>query len=118
MFVAALAVIWLSSNSRSISSLIRLCCKFICMAFKSHTERSHVPYVSTLILPITVGTFHSLNCFGDVIYMPQTHTYQNIAKLLNHPRILESTYLDHTMCKWHFYKFGLLTSAVFDDGRF
>ena len=29
--------------------------------------------------------FHVLNCFGHVIYVSQTSTYQNIAKLLTHP---------------------------------
>ena len=28
---------------------------------------------------------HGLNCFGRVIYSPHTNTYQNIAKLFNHP---------------------------------
>ena len=37
-----------------------------------------------MILRSTAAVFHSLNCFGYMIYMPQTSTYQNIAKLLTH----------------------------------
>ena len=40
---------------------------------------------TTTILPITLGTYHGMNCFSHMIYMPQTSTYQNIAKLLTHP---------------------------------
>ena len=62
---------------------------FIYAAFKSHKGWSNVPVSAptTIILPTTVNTFQSLNCFGRVIYMPQTSTYQNIEKLLTHPRI-------------------------------
>ena len=36
----------------------------------------------------TMGIFYGLNCFGHVIYTLQTHMYQNIIKLLNHPNSL------------------------------
>ena len=58
-----------SSNLYSISLCIRQCFTFICAAFKSHAEWNYA-YVSTsatLILPTTVGTFHSLDCFSHVI---------------------------------------------------
>ena len=35
---------------------------------------------TTMILPTKAGTFNCLSCFGHVIYMLQTSTYQNIAK--------------------------------------
>ena len=37
---------------------------------------------TTTILPTTVSNFHSLNCFGYMIYIPQTSMHQNIAKSL------------------------------------
>ena len=49
---------------------------------------SNTRYVSTpttTTLTTTAGTFHSLNCFGHIICIPQTSMYQNIAKLLTHP---------------------------------
>ena len=30
----------------------------------------------SLVLPTTVGTFRGLNCFGHIIYVPQTNTYK------------------------------------------
>ena len=72
---------------KHISSPIRLHCTFISMAFKSHIEWSNAQYISTLttiILPSTAGNYHSLNCFTHMICMPQTSTYQNIAKSLTH----------------------------------
>ena len=41
---------------------------------------------TTSILPTSVSTYLGLNCFGCVIYLSQSSTYQNIAKLLTHPR--------------------------------
>ena len=52
-------------------------------SFKSHMKWSNAQCVNTpttTILPTTAGTFHGLNCFGHVIYAPQTNTYPNIAK--------------------------------------
>ena len=40
-----------------------------------------------MIQTITVDTYHCLNCFSHVIYVPQINMYQNIAKLLTHPSI-------------------------------
>ena len=61
---------------------------FICVNFKSHKEWNNVQYVSaptSMMLPITVSIYHSLNCFSHVIYVQETSTYfQNIAKLLTH----------------------------------
>ena len=37
--------------------------------------------------PTNQVTFHGLNCFVHVIYIPQTSIHQNIAKLLTHPSI-------------------------------
>ena len=49
-----------------------LCGTFICVAFKSHKKWSNAP--STTVLLTIVNTFHSLNCFGHMIYMQQTCT--------------------------------------------
>ena len=51
------------------------------------SNAQHVSTPTTMILPTTVGTLHSLNCFGHIIYAPQTSMYQNIAKLLTQPSI-------------------------------
>ena len=41
---------------------------------------------TTIILPTTESTIHSLNCFSYVMYVLQTRMHsQNIAKLLTHP---------------------------------
>ena len=40
---------------------------------------------TTTTLPITAGIIRDLNSSGHVIYMPQSSTYQNIAKLLTCP---------------------------------
>ena len=61
---------------------------FINAAFKSHTKWSNVQRVcapTTTILATMVGTSNGLNWFGHMIYVPQTNTYQNNAKLLTHP---------------------------------
>ena len=87
MFLIAFMT-WHSLNLKSISSWIRLCCTFICTTFKSQPGWSNAQCISTppiMILPTTAGTSHSLNCFGYEIYMLQTSTFQNIAKLLTHP---------------------------------
>ena len=57
----------------------------ICAAFKSHMEWSNAQHVSTpttMILTTIMATYHSLNCFGHVVYTLQTSLYQNMAKLL------------------------------------
>ena len=51
----------------------------------SWSNAQHVSTPTTMILSSTAVTFHSLNCFGHMIYAPQTRMYQNIAKLLTHP---------------------------------
>ena len=59
--------------------------ELVCVALKSYMEWSNAEHVSTLttiILPTTVSTFYSLNCFSHVIYALQTSMYKNIAKLL------------------------------------
>ena len=43
---------------------------------------------ATTILPTTARTYHSLNCFGHVIYVPQTSSDKNIVKLLTRPNKL------------------------------
>ena len=51
---------------------------FIFVAFKSHTEWNNAQRVSvltTMILPATEGNDHVLNCFGHMIYVLQTNTY-------------------------------------------
>ena len=61
---------------------------FICVAFESHRELSNGQCVgapTTTILPITVSIFHSLKCFGHVVYALETSTHQNIAGLLTRP---------------------------------
>ena len=97
MFLVDSATLYPSLNLSSKSSQIRLCCLFICEAFKSHTEWSNAQHVSTpitMILPTTVSTFHGLNCFGHVIYELQTSLYQNIVKLLTQPCIILQILLD------------------------
>ena len=72
---------------------MRLCCRFICAAFKSQMEWSNAQCVSappTTILPTIADTFSSLNYFSHIIYMLQSSTYQNIAKLLTHLCIIFS----------------------------
>ena len=62
--------------------------------YKSHIEWSNVLHASaptTTILPTTVSTFHPLNCCYHVKVVLQTNTYQNIAELLTHPHIFDST---------------------------
>ena len=49
--------------------------------------------LTIMMLSTTVGTFHGLNCFGHVIYIPQTIMYQNIDKLLIHPNIYIYIYI-------------------------
>ena len=46
----------------------------------SYAQR--VSAATITILPITVGSYLDLNCFGHVTYAPQTRTFQNIAKPL------------------------------------
>ena len=73
MFLLVSTSLWPSSNSESISSLIRPYYMFICIAFNLHIEWNNAQHVSTpitIILPIPEGTFHSLNYFGHVIYTP------------------------------------------------
>ena len=80
IFLISATVLWLS-----ISSWIKLCCMFIYTAYKSHTECSNTQHVSTptnTILPTTAGNFHSLRCFGHIIYTLQTSTHENIVKSL------------------------------------
>ena len=51
-----------------------------------HTN-NHLPSYSqsmTIILATIADSFHSLKCFGRMIYIPQTSTCQIIAKLLDH----------------------------------
>ena len=52
--------------------------------------------------------FHSLNCFGHVIYIPQISTYQNILKLSTHPSNNNQTILWHNISilnlNFRFYK--------------
>ena len=83
IFWVVSVVLWLSLNLESRSSQIRLCCKFISVAFKSHTEWSNAQYINTttsMILLTTAWTAY-------VIYLLQTSTYPNIAKLWTHPSI-------------------------------
>ena len=46
----------------------------------NHADWSNAPTIT--ILPTTTGTYHGLNCFSHMIYMPQTSMYKNIAKSL------------------------------------
>ena len=58
----------------SISSQIRLCCTFICAAFKSRREWRKAKGVrasTTAIVLITAGTFNGLTFFGHMLYAPQ-----------------------------------------------
>ena len=69
----------------SVLRLSRLCCMFICAAFKLPMDWSNIQHVSastTTILPTTVGTLHNLNFSSHMIYVLQTSIYQNITKLL------------------------------------
>ena len=64
-------------RTQNISSLIKSLCIFICALFKSHLEGSNSQHISTpttAMLLTTTGTFHSLNCFGRVIYASQACT--------------------------------------------
>ena len=59
-----------ASTALSTSFQIRLCCTFICAAFKSHMEWSNSQRVSAptaTILPTAVGIYHNFNYFGNVI---------------------------------------------------
>ena len=83
-------VIWSSLNSLSTSSQIRLCCT-LTVRISNHTlgKAQHVSAPTTTILLTVVGTFHSLNSFSHVMYVPQSSRYwQNIAKLLTHSQNL------------------------------
>ena len=73
----------------------RLRCTFICRAFKSHSEWSNerVSALTTMILPTAAGIYLGLNSFSHVIYVSQTSTYQNIAKLLTHLRVYIYIYI-------------------------
>ena len=58
---------------------------FICVVFKLHTGWSNAQCVSTLttmILPITTGTFHALNCSGHVCLVGYVLWYINDCWLL------------------------------------
>ena len=72
-------------------SLMRLCCAFICVAFKSHMKWNNAWDVSTpttTILATTAGIFHSLNCFSlHVIIEPQASSSKNVVKILIAPLI-------------------------------
>ena len=60
-----------------------LFCMFICITFKLCTKWNNALPVSgptTSILPTTASNCHGLNCFGHMIYAPQTVKSQNIAK--------------------------------------
>ena len=63
---------------------IRLCCMFICVAFKFHTEwrdtHQHTNYHNTTRYSRYP---HGLNCFGHMMYAQQTSIYQNIACLID-----------------------------------
>ena len=83
IFLLISAGLRLSSNSKNISSQIRLHCMFIPETLKSHKECNNARHVSTPIttmLPTTTRTCLSLNCFGYGICIPQTSICQNIAK--------------------------------------
>ena len=58
-------------------SWIRLCYILICTAFKSHMERrkARVSAQTNTILTTTAITYHSLNCFSHVIYVPQSSSH-------------------------------------------
>ena len=74
-----------------------------CAALKSHVVQSNAQHVSALsitILPTTVGTFHSLNCFGHGISTSQTNSYANIAKLLIY------------LCSLNFFKTSILFPTI------
>ena len=61
------------------------CSMFICVTFKSHMKWSAAQFVSaptSTILPIPVGSFHSLNVFSHVIYTQQTSMYQKFSLIL------------------------------------
>ena len=78
IFSIASAVLWLCSNSLSITSRIRRFCTFICVAFKSYTVWINVQRVSaptTLIKLTPTSTYHGLNRFGHEIYILQTSSY-------------------------------------------
>ena len=64
IFLVVSASLSLNLNSESISSWIRLCCMFICMAFKSHMVWSNA--LTTTVLSTTAGTSLNLNCFGRI----------------------------------------------------
>ena len=64
---------------------------FIYAAFKSHMVGNNAQRVITptaMILPTTVCTSHSLNCFGHMIYMQQINMYLNIAKHLTQQKYI------------------------------
>ena len=67
-------------------SSIWLWCMFICSFQMPHrvkqcTMCQHTTY--------HVTTYHSLNCFDHMIFMPQTCTYQNFVKLLTHLSLIQ-----------------------------
>ena len=86
IILVASTALWLSLNLQKQKFLnyttlnVHLCGLQIMQRVKQYTMYLH----TTMILSTTVGTSHSLNCFGRVIYMPQSITYQNIAKFLIH----------------------------------
>ena len=69
---------------------ICLCCFQIFQRDWSSTQHVSAPTIT--ILPNMMATFHGLKHFDHVIYMPQTSTYENVAKLLTHPRIYQDIF--------------------------
>ena len=59
----------------------------------------------TTTVPTTLGIYHGLNCFGYVIYAPQTIPYQNNAKLLTYH------------CNKTFFSFDKISLFIFFGGK-
>ena len=54
----------------------------------SNVQHANAP--TNMILSTLMGIFHGLNCLGYMIYVSQTRTYQNFAKLLTRLSIFVS----------------------------
>ena len=97
-------------NSSGISSQIRLCCTLICITFKSHLEwnnTEHVCVPTTMILPITAGTYEGLNQFGHMMYV----LTEGYIRLSNHKRSEAMHNMSTSPQPWYYKSQQVLTKA-------
>ena len=89
-----ISVLLLCIRQQSINSQIRPHCTFICAAFFSHMKWSNAQHVSTpttIILPITAGTYHCLNCLSHMIYCHRLACTKILQHFLTHPSSFDTS---------------------------